>query len=379
MKRLQPYLKIIIPAVIIGMFYGSYRFNVPMNKKTMESQRNRMVVRVRSVFGDYLRQYRAYWVLVRKKIKDPVHGRDKIQRNIREKKHSEGGVNDGTPLLLMPRFDAYATFRMEADYTWSSSASKTESRYGMKKKDLAPVGTAMSLKHGKPVSHGPRNVPRISLTLDSGLIGGDGAGFNRIINVLMAYQTPVTFFLTGKFIEHHPDVVRRLAVIPYFEVANHSYTHIDLTHASPRIIGNELKATQERISRVAGTHGLFFRPPYGKTNYIVSRTAARLGLTTVLWDVESQDYRKDFGGDRIVKTVMDRVRNGSIVLMHMNGERSDTADILKKIIPGLHKRGFQMVTVSRLLEGCDGYVKENGHPKMSVEKVKEKVVYGLGY
>jgi len=48
------------------------------------------------------------------------------------------------------------------------------------------------------------------------------------------------------------------------------------------------------------------------------------------------------------------VKNGSIVLMHMNGEREATLTALGPVIGELRRRGYELVTVSTLMERVDG-------------------------
>ena len=42
-------------------------------------------------------------------------------------------------------------------------------------------------------------------------------------------------------------------------------------------------------------------------------------------------------------------KNGSIVVMHINGNGRHTAEALPRIVKRLRKRGFELVTVSEML------------------------------
>jgi peptidoglycan/xylan/chitin deacetylase (PgdA/CDA1 family) len=55
--------------------------------------------------------------------------------------------------------------------------------------------------------------------------------------------------------------------------------------------------------------------------------------------------------DPIVQAVVDRVRPGSIVVMHLHGgpNAPATDEALRRIIPALKQKGYRFVTLSELL------------------------------
>ena len=68
------------------------------------------------------------------------------------------------------------------------------------------------------------------------------------------------------------------------------------------------------------------------------------------WSLISGDaYQKD--PQVIIDRVLSKVRNGVIIVMHLNGEphAPATFDALRVLIPELQARGFEMVTLSDLL------------------------------
>ena len=73
-------------------------------------------------------------------------------------------------------------------------------------------------------------------------------------------------------------------------------------------------------------------------------------MSTVLWDIDTSDWRGRASGD-----LRDRHREsgpGSIVLMHDGGgDRSGTVAALPGIIQSLQGRGFKLVTVTEILGG----------------------------
>ena len=75
------------------------------------------------------------------------------------------------------------------------------------------------------------------------------------------------------------------------------------------------------------------------------------GRTTIFMDVEPESYREIAAdSERIVQHVLEEVRPGSIILLHvMNEGRGKTMRAVPPIIRGLRDKGYDLVTVSELL------------------------------
>ena len=92
------------------------------------------------------------------------------------------------------------------------------------------------------------------------------------------------------------------------------------------------------------------RPPFGKDRRRINSVARELGLVTALWSIDSGDARY-FTTDEVVATVVQHAAPGEIVLMHDGGLRRDTTlTALETLLPQLRERGFELVTISELLE-----------------------------
>src|SRR5207248_4636362 len=98
-----------------------------------------------------------------------------------------------------------------------------------------------------------------------------------------------------------------------------------------------------------GPNPVLFRPPYGSFNATTLSILHSQKLLMVLWSVDTSDYARP-GVDAIVKSAVSGAGPGAIVLMHDGGgDRSETVAALPRIIRGLRRRGFHLVTVSQLL------------------------------
>ena len=182
----------------------------------------------------------------------------------------------------------------------------------------------------------------------------DGALFDE----LRRTRTPATIFLTGLWTQTYPDVVRRLAAEPQFELENHSLDHAGWTascYGLPTITGEapkrvEIASARAIIERVAHVTPRFFRFPGGCERASDVRLVESYGERPVGWDVVSGDA---FQPDPrvIVRAVLAGVRSGSIVVAHCIGAPNTpaTAAAMRVIIPALRSRGYRFVRLDQLL------------------------------
>ncbi len=215
--------------------------------------------------------------------------------------------------------------------------------------------SSFSITHGKksalsPVFHGPRKFPRVALTFDACETKDKKYGYDaKIIKILKKTKTPATLFLGGKWMKSHEEETRALAKEPLFELGNHSTTHLHLKQSPMREILYEIGETQAILKRLTGKKAKYFRCPFGEYDARVLKTAKKLGMKVIQWDVSSGDPDKNITVKRMVPWVVSQVKNGSIIVMHVNGRGWRTAEALPEIIERLRAKGFRFVTVSDLL------------------------------
>jgi peptidoglycan-N-acetylglucosamine deacetylase len=192
--------------------------------------------------------------------------------------------------------------------------------------------------HGPLVRrHGSERRKQVALTFDD----GPSAYTSRVIRILDDHNAKGTFFVVGQEISGRQQVMRR-ALRHGHEIGNHT------THHGALPSGPDMRATSGMIHRATGFRPCEFRPPGGAVNLRVARAARSAGMTTVVWDVDTRDWTGLSASGIYSRATA--VRRGSIVLMHDGGgNRSPTVAALPSIISNLKRRGFELVTVSRLI------------------------------
>jgi peptidoglycan/xylan/chitin deacetylase (PgdA/CDA1 family) len=215
---------------------------------------------------------------------------------------------------------------------------------------LAGIQVAPPLPAVAPqvVKHGPRRKKRIALTFDACSTQGPSQFDEGVIRTLIAMQVPATLFLGGKWMEEHPDETQELARYPQFELANNTYLHPHLPRESDARVREELARTQDMLYTLTGRRATLFRAPYGELDARVVSLGAEAGISHPVRPA-SGDPDPRISTKRLLVYVTDQAKNGSIVVMHMNGRGWKTADALPRIVLRLRKKGYKLVTVSDLL------------------------------
>lgn len=235
---------------------------------------------------------------------------------------------------------------------------------------LAAAALLLAGSHPRPVviTHGDRTARRVALTFDADMTPQMLAALRsgkvkswydeRIVRLLQATHTPATIFLTGLWTRTYPRVVRSLARDPLFELENHSWDHAAWTgdcYGLPRVTATrrkraEVLAAAAEIARVTGRSPRYFRFPGGCHSARDVRLVAAAGEQVIGWDVVSGDPFQPAPAP-IERAVLDGVRPGSIVVMHLIGAPNApaTAAALRVVVPALKARGYRFVTVAALL------------------------------
>jgi len=196
------------------------------------------------------------------------------------------------------------------------------------------------------IEHGNRARPRVALTFDTSDVRESCASV--IIDIMTQLKAPATFFVCGGWCYANPGLLRE-AVGRGFEIANHSFSHPWFTRLPPGQIVSEIRRTEAAVQEVGGTRiAAYFRPPFGDVDARVLQVTGQLGYLTVMWSSDTLDWHRATTPEQLVERAAVSVRNGDIVLMHTHGR--DTALMLPEIVRRLRARGFELTTVSGVLQ-----------------------------
>ena len=179
--------------------------------------------------------------------------------------------------------------------------------------------------------------PMVALTFDD----GPSVYTKDILNQLEKYNAHATFFVVGNRVSSYASTIQRAYDLGC-EIGNHSWSHPQLSAISVTEMKNELNKTDEAIKKITGETPALLRPPYGAVDADVKAYA---GKPLIHWSIDTLDWDHRTSS-KTISSVLNNVRDGSIVLMH--DIYAPTRDAAVSLIPTLISRGYQLVTVSEM-------------------------------
>ena len=181
---------------------------------------------------------------------------------------------------------------------------------------------------------------RVALTFDD---GPDMKVTPQILAVLKKYEAKATFFMVGRNVAKNQDIVKQMYEDGH-EIGNHTWNHPKLTNLSNVSVTQEVDNTSNAIYKAIGQNPTVFRPPYGATS---NQVRSVLSMPTILWSVDTLDW-KHRNAAKILSYVKASAKDGSIILMH--DIHQSTANGLENVILYLQKQGYELITVSEILQ-----------------------------
>jgi len=146
----------------------------------------------------------------------------------------------------------------------------------------------------------------VGLTIDD----GPSADTGSLLTTLRDHRATATFFNVGAEVQKYPGTVRAEAAVG--QVANHTYSHAFLDELTNEQASRELLGTNQIIASITGTTPILFRPPFARVNANTEGIVHSVGMTTVLWNIDTYDY---VDGKQLVQKFAG-ARAGDVILIH---------------------------------------------------------------
>ncbi len=179
-------------------------------------------------------------------------------------------------------------------------------------------GSRVLLPGGTVLTKLPGNGDLLAWTVD------DGADTDVVrLYTQFAKDTGVrlTYFVTGAYRSwtEHAALLRPLVESGQVQLANHTWTHPDLTKLSASQVADELSRTDAFLRNTYGVDAApYFRPPYGRHNAVVDGVAADLGYQVpTLWSGDLRDSAV-LSEDQILRMAHQSFTPQNIVIGHLN-------------------------------------------------------------
>ncbi|MET9700354.1 polysaccharide deacetylase family protein [Streptomyces sp. NPDC006529] len=199
---------------------------------------------------------------------------------------------------------------------------------------------------GQPVEivHGARDSPAVALTFHG---NGEPAIARAVLAEAEKAGARVTVLAIGSWLDAHPELARRILDGGH-ELGNHTQRHLAINALPEAEAYAEITGCAQRLKRLTGSIGTWFRP--SQTQYaspLVRTLAQRAGYPHVLsYDVDSLDFTSP-GAAAVIRNVTGPILGGSVVSLHFG--YADTVDALPPLLEDLARRKLRAVTTTELL------------------------------
>lgn len=221
-------------------------------------------------------------------------------------------------------------------------------------------GTGNELKKALYV---PRKIDKtkklIAFTFDDGPKPGNT---ERVVKALEKNDARATFYMLGQNAKAYPKTVD-MVYKSGNEVSGHSYDHPLLTKLSASGVAQQYQKMNDAIFAACGSKAVNFRPPYGGIN---STVKSQINGPLILWSVDTLDW-KTRNTVATVDSILKHSQDGDIVLMHDIHE--PTVKAVEEVLPKLKAKGYEICTVSELLE-AKGIKVKKGQTVISANQIQ---------
>lgn len=183
----------------------------------------------------------------------------------------------------------------------------------------------------------------------------------KILDLLDEYNIEATFFVIGKKVAEHPEILKRIYAEGHL-IGNHTYSHNNAKlYSSKNNFIAEIKNTEKEISNALGDNDYtcnIFRFPNGYTSPIYSsekknciKYLKELGYMYIDWNALNKDAEKKYSNEELLKNLKKTCQGKStlVILMHDSGDVNPTNEVLEDSIKYLLEEGYEFKTLEELI------------------------------
>jgi peptidoglycan/xylan/chitin deacetylase (PgdA/CDA1 family) len=170
----------------------------------------------------------------------------------------------------------------------------------------------------------------------------------QMLEIFEQEKIRATFFVTGRFADKFPEIVKEIDRGGH-EVGNHGYSHNHPDRTGFGVNQKEIIRTEEALKKIIDNPVKLYAPPYGESSRRVVEAAGDLGYKTIMWTIDTVDWKEGSTVQGIAHKVVSKAQNGAIVLMH---PREVTVKALPIIIEELKAQGYQFKKISQIIAGA---------------------------
>ena len=195
-------------------------------------------------------------------------------------------------------------------------------------------------------ANGYPEVKKVALTFDD----GPGKATKRVLEILKEKNVKATFFMLGIRVESDTETAKKVVADDH-EIGSHTYEHVNFYSykVADKISKMERGILQAKkiIKDKLGVDTYLMRFPYGYSKPEGLEVAQKQGYYVINWSF-GMDWENVSAQEMHIK-YKQAIKNGAIFLMHDLPKNDKILSFLGDFIDEIRAEGYEIVTVSELL------------------------------
>lgn len=174
----------------------------------------------------------------------------------------------------------------------------------------------------------------------------------KILDILKEGNVKASFFVVGKHVKEHPEIVKRAYEEGHF-IANHGYSHNGkLMYKDEESFLEEITDTDKEIANAIGKDNYcshifrfpngFLAPLYKKQKNSLVGSLSKIDYYYIDWNCLNKDSERKYSNSQLLNNLKksSKGKNTLVILMHDTGDVNNTYDVLKDSIKYLKLNGY---------------------------------------
>lgn len=193
------------------------------------------------------------------------------------------------------------------------------------------------------IHHVETEQPLCALTFDD---GPHPIHTPKILDALKAHNAKATFFVVGKQVRKHPEILKRIQREGH-AIGNHTQNHTRLSFCSYKQMMREVNDCQQSIAAVTNQQTDLLRPPHGRLmGEQVPLLQQQHPWKIIKWDICTYDWELTTT-QALLDNTIPHLKPGSIILLH--DIQANTAQSIDALIQAIQAKGYSLPTIPELL------------------------------
>lgn len=175
----------------------------------------------------------------------------------------------------------------------------------------------------------------------------------KILDILKSENIKATFFVIGKSVDAHPEIVKRAYEEGHY-IANHGYSHNNsILYKSSESFINEVKKTDLAIGKAIGVENYcshlfrfpngFMAPLYKSEKKEAASLLLKMDYAYIDWNCLNNDSVKKYTSTQLLNNLKQSSKNKNtlVILMHDTKDVNDSSLVLEDSISYLKSQGYE--------------------------------------